>query len=380
MDRKQPNSRQPQRTSQTTRRPQTRPPTRGRRAEKNPSLGDWVLLIFNALVRLGKILVQKFRRWRYFRLSILILVFIGVVGSGIVFVNAITRPNALSVAINDDVLGITHWDRGTPDPQYLIHHTTTRLESQFGTTITILDHVAIRGVRAGRSAETISFNAMATALADALSFYVYGAIIIVNGQHVAYLGNMNQAQHLLDSIVEQFRKYDGQRYSFVENVTIIPSNIHKDDLMTASYAQTILTTHRPVQEIHMVRHGESLYTIARRFGMTLPQLLAINPNVNPDGTELRENDLLVVAPNIPTISVRTYERVTTETILPFTTQHRPTPTLPVGQQRLIQAGREGMAISTVDIISVNGIETERITIIQQTTQEPLQEIIEVGSG
>jgi len=377
MDRRQPNPRPPQR------RPQPRPPVKRTVVKKKRLPRDWTLLIFEAFGRLGKIFAQNLRnlrRWRYFRLSMLILILAGLVGGGVIITNSITRPNALSVAVNGDSLGIARWDRGVLDPQYLIHHTTTRLESQFGTTITISDDVAIRGVRAGRNAETITFDAMVTTLADALDFYVYGAIITVNGQQEATLGNIPQAESLLANIVEQFKEYEGQRYSFVENVVVVPSNIHKDNLMTASYAQTTLTTHRPVQEIHTVRHGESLYSIARRFGMTLPQLMAANPNVNPDGTGLRENDLLVVTPTIPIISVRTYERVTTEEILPFTTEHRPTPALSVGQQRIIQAGREGMAISTVDIISVNGIETERTTVIQQTTQEPLPEIIEVGSG
>ncbi|MCL2855090.1 MAG: G5 domain-containing protein [Defluviitaleaceae bacterium] len=369
------------------RRPQTRPPVRPsstkKQKQQKPVKRDWTLLILEAFGRIGGLIAASFRnlrRGRYFRLTILIVIVLGVIGGGTIFISLASRPNAVLVAVNGENLGIARWDRGIIDPEYLTGHTITRLESQFGTTITLADEVDVRATRARRSAETITFDAMVTTLADMLEFYVYGAIITVNGRQEAKLGSAEQAEGLLSNIIEQFIEYDGQRYSFVENVIVNTANIHKNDVMTANYAETLLTTHRPVQEIYIVRQGDNLYNIARRFGMSLSQLLAANPNVNPDGRGLRENDPLVVTPTVPAISVRTYERVTVEQALPPPTEHRPNPAMPTGQQRIIQEGRAGQALFTMDIISINGVEVERVTISQQNTNEPLPQIIEVGSG
>jgi len=341
------------------------------------------LLILEAFGNIGKLFANAFknlRKWRYFRLSMLVIILAGLTGGVAIFASVAFAPNALSVEVNGVSIGTSRWDRGNLDPEYLIHHTITRLESQFGTTVTIADDLVVRGVRAGRNAETITFDAMVTTLAETLEFYVYGAIITVNGRQEAFVGSYAQAEALLEDIANQYREYPDGRFSFVENVTITTANIHRNDITTMAHAQTTLTTHRPTQEIHIVRPGESLYTIARRYGMTLAGLTAINPDVNPDGTGLRENHPLIVMPTIPIISVRTYERVTTEQVLSYPTEHRPNPALATGQQRIIQQGRPGLAFATLDIISINGVEVERVTITQQNTTDPLPHIIEVGSG
>jgi len=341
------------------------------------------LLIFEALSNIGKLflgVLKNLRKWRYFRLAVLILIMTGLVGGVVAFSSSTFAPNALSVEINGVNIGTARWDRGNLDPEYLIHHTITRLESQFGTTVTIADDLVVRGVRARRNTETITFDAMVTTLAETLEYYVFGAIITVNGRQEAFVGSFAQAEALLEGIADQYRETPEGRYSFVETVVITNADIHRSDIMTMAHAQTILTTHRPTQEIHIVRLGESLYTIARRYGMTLARLAELNQDVNPDGSDLRENHPLIVAPTIPIISVRTYELVTTEQVLPYPTEHRPNPALATGQQRVIQQGRAGLAIATVDIISVNGTEIERVTITQQNTIDPLPHIIEVGSG
>ena len=232
----------------------------------------------------------------------------------------------------------------------------------------------------GRGIETVSFDHMISTLAGGLDFYVDGAYIMVNGEAAVTLANVGQAEDLLYSIGRMFyRNPEGvPRFEFLEQVLIVPAQVHSSQVMNMDLARSTLTTHRTLQEVYIVRLGDSLYAIARRFGMTLNSLLMANPNIDPYAN-LREGTPLVVTVNIPIISVRTFERITFDEFVEPNMEHRHNPSMGAGQQRVYQEGSAGIVRVTADIVSVNGVEISRDVIFSEIILAAIPRIIEIGS-
>lgn len=69
---------------------------------------------------------------------------------------------------------------------------------------------------------------------------------------------------------------------------------------------------------------------------------------------------------------------TTE-VIPYTTLRTPSPDLPLGEERIIQAGSEGILIYDYEVIYQNGVELSRL-LLAETEKAAIQEIIAVGTA
>jgi hypothetical protein len=254
---------------------------------------------------------RSFKKAKRYREISLVAFGLFAILAGIWALSILSRPNALSVYVGDENLGLLRWERGDLDSDYLITHTLTRLQGRYGTEILPAHEIFATPARAGRNAETMNFDTMVSAIENALDFYVYAAVITVNGTVVATLANAERAEALLAEIIAYHAVGWPQNYEFAENVSISTAAIHNSYVEDFAQALANLTTPRVVREIYTVRPGDNLYNIARDFGMTLTALLANNPNIDPNDL-LGEGTLLVVTPNVPIISVRPINALSNE--------------------------------------------------------------------
>jgi len=267
---------------------------------------DITLLIFEKIGWVARLPVnafKNFKRTRRYREISLAVFGLFVIVASIFAISSAFAPNALSVYVGDQNLGIVRWEVGEIDISYIETHTMTRLQSQFATEIYPLQDITARPVRAGRNAETVSFGTMITAVENALEFYVYASVISVNGSEAVALPNFAAAMALLDGIIYTHANGSSAHYDFAQNVIVNTVRTHKNDLHSHAQALNILTAPRITHEVHIVGSGDRLYNIARSNGMSLSALLALNPNIDPDAL-LREGTAILVTPNVPILTVR----------------------------------------------------------------------------
>jgi len=297
--------------------------------------------------------------------------------SSIIFIT--TRPNALSVYLNDEHIGtIRQEGRRSITLEYIETHTRARLEGQLGANVFISDEISAENTRIGRNAVNMTFDNLVTDIIGALDYYVHGAVIFVNGTEAANLSSLAYAEELLEQVAHLF--HDGTdyvSYEFMEDVAVTQQYIHKSELMTYNNAFDALTSHRPVQEIHVVSHGENLSIIAAQTGMGMNALLAANPNVDPN-VFLQVGQLLLVTRFTPLLSViTTHQDIFEEVLLP-PVEFVQTTSLPPGQSRTMRQGENGLHIVAAIITRINGVEVSREIVSSEVITPPLSEIIHVG--
>ena len=286
---------------------------------------------------------KKLRRWREIVLaSSLVLIFIVL----FFVLRGASQPNGLQVYVDGEHIGVMRWDRGDLDPEYLTVHIVQRLRTQMGTDIFPVSEIVATPIRVGRNDDAVNFDTMVNDISRIFMYQLNGGLIIVGGERIAFLPNHEQAVAMIAYIVERFVNENTTSSYLVDDVVVTSTLLDGTDIMTWQIALARLTTPRVVEQVHIVQHLENLYNIAIMHGMTLNALLAANPTIDP-AAFIQPGTPLVVLPNIPIISVRTYETSTFEEYITID-------------------GERVLARITADITRINGTEVARRVLATET--------------
>ena len=371
-----------------TPRPAYRPHNnRGRNLNKKrrpvrPVRRDVTLVIFDGLsgfIGLIKNGLLRFSATRYFRPTTAGAILIAV---GLLIYAAIgifNQPNGVEVFFDNQHIGVVRWEgRRDIDDEYIRTHATARLESHLGSTIRLAGDVTANPIRVGNNVNTISFDSLMAGLLVVVDYYVYGAAISIDGTEMATLSSRDEAEDVLARVARHWGGEGADEFEFVEFVNITELYIHRDDLMDANDIFEQLISRRSVRDAVRAQSGDSFYLIARAAGMTLDELLAINPDANPP--HLDEGDVLFVNRYSPMLSVKTIEHSVIERAIPALIEIVTTNTMAPGQRRTTQAGSDGLERVTVEIVRVNGVITEERTIDVEIVIPATTEIVMIGSN
>lgn len=117
-------------------------------------------------------------------------------------------------------------------------------------------------------------------------------------------------------------------------------------------------------------YGENLQALFDRLGIVIDDTVAVSlplDTVTYDG--------MIVRVNTKGASTESY---TVE--VPFETAYCDDPTLPVGVEKILVAGKPGQMLCTANVVYVDGQETERNVYQQTVTVEPVTRVVAKGTG
>ncbi|MBE5939443.1 MAG: M23 family metallopeptidase [Lachnospiraceae bacterium] len=172
---------------------------------------------------------------------------------------------------------------------------------------------------------------------------------------------------------------DGMKsISFCEDVKIVASIKSADKVMTLEEAVSEVTTEKDDHQIYEVVAGDSLYKIAKNFGLKLSTLLEMNSHID-ENDYLQIGDLLTVMVPVPELSVEYKEQksYTENYSLPvkYIYDDSKYSTYSSVVTKAVKGVRDVVAIVTY----VNGQETEREIIAQEVTKEAVAKVVKVGT-
>lgn len=161
---------------------------------------------------------------------------------------------------------------------------------------------------------------------------------------------------------------------FCEPVTVSHCFVPKSALKTAESAAQTLSDGRIT--VHQLAEGETLSSVAADFGITVENLLQTNPITNPEEPETTQ---LKIFTGEPLLSVKTVERKTLEEEIPYETIETDDPTQYEGKIIVEQEGVPGARVVDAYVTSVNGVETERQVISENTLSAAVDKIVHRGT-
>lgn len=241
-----------------------------------------------------------------------------------------------------------------------------------------LDHsVSFTPALSERTDTFVSVGQIETYLFNEIGEIMKGYVLTVDGKTIGAADDKAALTGMLDRVSAPYRTENTVDYGFVEDVQL------RNDFITSDYNLDLddmfatLTENTTGKTTYDVVGGDTYIGIAAANGMTLDELMALNPQASLDSLFI--GDELNVKKIIPYLSVYTVDRVTYQQPIECPVEYVDDATLYIGNSKVITQGVEGTALVDADVTYVNGYESERTIINSTTLAEPTTTVIAQGT-
>jgi Peptidase family M23./LysM domain./G5 domain. len=220
----------------------------------------------------------------------------------------------------------------------------------------------------------------------------------VNGDVVTYLENQDNVAEVIRKLKLKYvpeetlnllesgqgtpeLKENGTRIldvSLTENVTIALEEVDPGNVLSVDQAVELLQKGTLEEKKYTVKEGDVLGSIAQAHGLTLKQLLALNPQVNEE-TILHIGDQLNVTAYEPYINVVVEKEVKETQPIAYSTKVVEDGNMYKGDTKVVQEGKNGEKSVTYKIKQVNGYEVARETLNETVLKQPVEKVVHKGT-
>lgn len=165
---------------------------------------------------------------------------------------------------------------------------------------------------------------------------------------------------------------------FAENIEILKTKCEKNDVKTIDEAFELVTKEHAARGTYTVQPGDCYSLIAKNYGLTIDELLAMNNGRTADSM-IYAGDILTVTVPKSEISVRVVEEQSYEEDFAAPVQYVDNPKMYAGRQNVINPGSPGHRNVVALVTMVNGVPENKEIIKQTVTVEPVAQVIERGT-
>ncbi|MBS4212419.1 M23 family metallopeptidase [Bacillus sp. FJAT-49825] len=166
--------------------------------------------------------------------------------------------------------------------------------------------------------------------------------------------------------------------SLSKNVSVETKNVELQKIVTPAEAVTLLQKGTLEEKKYAVQDGDALESIAHQNGLTVPELLALNPGLTADSLIKIGQEINITALK-PYVDVIVEKEVNQNETIPFETQIEEDANLPKGEKKVQQEGQDGSRSVTYHISEQNGVASQKNVTSEQILQQPINNIIIKGT-
>ncbi|SMB88999.1 Murein DD-endopeptidase MepM and murein hydrolase activator NlpD, contain LysM domain [Thermanaeromonas toyohensis ToBE] len=285
-----------------------------------------------------------------------------------------TAPNAWAVILAGERIGIV---ASQEEAGKALEKVKEALESAGYQGVELASQVEYVPVRVGR--ERINTETeLEEILAQKVAFRVLATEIRINDMPIALVKDNETAQKVLEELKKAYTPGEGQveEIKFKEHVTLVQRLAFPEEVLPFKQAVAKLLGGAETRE-YTVQEGDSLWSIAQKYGLTVEQLRSDNPQVQ--GERLDIGQVLKVRTASPLVHVVAIYRQEVVENIPYGTETRSNPELWRGEERVKQEGEEGQKKVTYRLVAENGQVIQKETISSEVIKEPVPRVVERGT-
>ena len=208
-------------------------------------------------------------------------------------------------------------------------------------------------------------------LSDELGMVEYAYALYIDGEPVAATTFPGALDELLDQLKKGYITADTVDSYFVENVEIKQEYVDASLVMNLGNIAEILNATKAGEVTYTVEAGDSYYYIAELYGMSVDDLLDMNPGYDPK--LLRVGDVLTISNAVPYLTIVNVERQNYVQDVPYQVEYQDDDTMYQGDYKVLSAGTFGKADVTANVTYINGEETARQVVASVTLSDPVTE-------
>ncbi|MGN0519870.1 MAG: peptidoglycan DD-metalloendopeptidase family protein [Candidatus Fimenecus sp.] len=203
--------------------------------------------------------------------------------------------------------------------------------------------------------------------------------IYIDDVFLCAVKNETDATAVFDNILHNYEIDDeNAEVGFVENISYV-QGLYPDGTETiwdASRLSEQLNSTKSAAQYYTVEAGDTISGIAQKFGLTTAKLFELNPGVSET---IKLGQQLLISREVSYIQVQVTKTETRTVSVPYQTVKEETASLYSGTKRTKQKGVNGEQVVTELVTYVDGVRTSVKEVSRETTREPVDEIIQVGT-
>ena len=142
--------------------------------------------------------------------------------------------------------------------------------------------------------------------------------------------------------------------------------------MNLGYIAEILNETKEGEVTYTVKSGDSYYSIADEYGLSVDALMKLNPGYDPK--ILRTGDVLTISNAVPYLTVVNVERQRYVQDVPYPVEYTDDASMYQGEYKVTSPGVYGKADITANVTYINGTETEREIVASVTLSQPVTQL------
>lgn len=203
------------------------------------------------------------------------------------------------------------------------------------------------------------------------------AVKVSVGDAVFYLKNPADYDALMAKLENHFKaKGATLRRMAIEPEIKAEAVKTEEKILTVDEAFKLLLTGGREEAVYVAEETESLASVAEKFNMTVDEIKALNANWQDP---LHKGSKITVLKPAPMITVTLEQEMKAQSPVAFKTVTKEDPNQLKSVKKVAQTGKAGLLETTTCVKSENGKITSSVTESSRLIQEPVDEIVAVGT-
>ena len=206
----------------------------------------------------------------------------------------------------------------------------------------------------------------------------HGCVLTLDGQVLATQANGQALEGLLDSLKAPYVNENTILAEFTEPLKLSYEYVDVrqiDDEL--SQVEALLTSNTVEAVTYTVQSGDTASAIARRQSMSLADLQAMNPEMNPNRLSIGQE--LTVRQSVPFLGVRTVDQVTYQEAVAAPVEYVEDSTMYQGDTKVLDAGAEGQNLVSARVTYISGVEDHRDILSTTVLSAPKTRVVAKGT-
>ncbi|MGI6711352.1 MAG: peptidoglycan DD-metalloendopeptidase family protein [Bacillota bacterium] len=294
---------------------------------------------------------------------------------GVFWLNEKTTAYAIQIKGQNAVI-IDSRSQGEKAIGELVQQESQRL----GKPVALGDKVEIKKVRVN-SKDALASQDVSRILKDRLTLLTSGAVISINGKEKIVVSSKDIGDMLVKKVQAKFIPSEKDikvvKINLQEKVEVKEKKVRVKEISDEKTAYRLLTTGAEEIATHVVKEGESLWSIARKNNTRVADLKQANPWIKSERLDI--GDKIKLTKVEPMLHVVTTIKCDETKEIPFEVKVVSDNNLLRGKEKVEQYGQNGLKKFEYLVVMVNGVEKDKQFLGASVLSKSVPQVVHRGS-
>jgi murein DD-endopeptidase MepM/ murein hydrolase activator NlpD len=205
--------------------------------------------------------------------------------------------------------------------------------------------------------------------------------ININGQSIGIV----ESQQVANNIIENVKAYFTENYdqssiidvSTVENIEIKQVKVDNTEIKDTADIKNYIIKGTTEEKKYIVEEGDTYWTIAEYFNMSLDELITANPNSDPERIQIGD-ELNLIVPK-PFVSIQVKRKVVQEEKTEYETEYEYVSYMYNDEETVKVKGEYGISKIESIVTEQNGIQVSKEVVSEEIITNPKTKVVITGT-